>query len=136
MVHQCLLSGPVSTLIDSVIDAFPASAAFDVISDSLSSSDAERKEAIQKGKAVFGFTLKNKEGKEESWYIDLKDTGKVSKEAPKKADGMATSQEVQAWRFHSADLGDWQSLFRSPTTTLGSLCLARPMRKSCSCRAS
>jgi hypothetical protein len=69
------------------IDAFPASAAFDIISDSLSSSDAERKEAIQKGKAVFGFTLKNKEGKEESWYIDLKDTGKVSKEAPKKADG-------------------------------------------------
>jgi len=59
-----------------------------VISDSLSSSDAERKEAIQKGKAVFGFTLKNKEGEEDTWYIDLKDTGKVSKEAPKKADGM------------------------------------------------
>jgi SCP-2 sterol transfer family len=87
-----------------MIDAFPASAAFDVISDSLSSSDAERKEAIQKGKAIFGFTLKNKEGKEDSWYIDLKDTGEVSKEAPKKADGMATSQEVQAWRFKSADL--------------------------------
>lgn len=54
----------------------------------MSSSDAERKEAIQKGKAVFGFTLKNKEGQEESWYIDLKDTGKVSKEPPKNADGM------------------------------------------------
>lgn len=67
-------------------DAFPASAAFDLISDSLSSSDIERKEAIQKGKAVFGFTLKNKNGEEDSWYIDLKDTGKVSKQAPKKAD--------------------------------------------------
>ncbi len=71
----------------SALDAFPSSAAFDVISDSLSSSDAERNEAIQKGKAVFGFTLKNKDGKENSWYIDLKDTGKVSKDAPKKADG-------------------------------------------------
>ncbi|ERF69083.1 hypothetical protein EPUS_01039 [Endocarpon pusillum Z07020] len=67
-------------------DAFPSSAAFDLISDSLSSSDAERKEAIQKGKAVLGFTLKNKEGKEDSWYIDLKDTGKVSKDVPKKVD--------------------------------------------------
>lgn len=59
-----------------------------MINDSLSSSDAERKEAIQKGKAIFGFTLKNKKGEEDSWYIDLKDTGKVSKEPPKKADGM------------------------------------------------
>jgi len=64
-----------------------------LIRDSLASSDTERKEAIQNGKAVFGFTLKNKEGKEESWYIDLKDTGKVSKEAPKKADGMAAHSE-------------------------------------------
>ncbi|ERF69084.1 hypothetical protein EPUS_01040 [Endocarpon pusillum Z07020] len=71
-------------------DAFPSSAAFDLISDSLSSSDAERKEAIQKGKAVLGFTLKNKEGKEDSWYIDLKDTGKVSKDVPKKVDGRLT----------------------------------------------
>jgi SCP-2 sterol transfer family len=58
-----------------------------MINDSLSSSDAERKEAIQKGKGIFGFTLKNKDGKEDSWYIDLKEAGKVTKEAPKKADG-------------------------------------------------
>lgn len=77
-------------LIRTWIDSFPASAAFDVISDSLSSSEAERKDVIQKGKAIFGFTLKNKEGQEDSWYIDLKDTGSVSKTAPKKVDGMNT----------------------------------------------
>ena len=88
MVHRSLTPAPVPTLTTSIIDNFPASAAFDIISDSLSSSDVERKEAIQKGKAIFAFTLKNKEGKEDSWYIDLKDTGKVSKQAPKKADGM------------------------------------------------
>lgn len=92
-------------------DAFPASAAFDVISDSLSSSDAERKEAIQKGKAVFGFTLKNKEGKEDTWYIDLKDTGKVSKEAPKKADGTTIFQEYRRSRRRMLTRVDYSHTF-------------------------
>jgi len=57
---------------------FPSSAAFDEISRSLSSSPADRKDAIKKGAAIFAFTLKNS-GKEESWYIDLKETGTVGK---------------------------------------------------------
>lgn len=70
-------------------DAFPASAAFDLISDSFKSNESERKNAVQKAKAVFAFTLKNKDGQEDSWYIDLKETGEVTKQAPKKADGVS-----------------------------------------------
>ena len=62
-------------------DAFPASAAFDEIARSLSSSDADRKDAIKKGGAIFSFTLKNTAGDTESWYIDLKETGTVGKGA-------------------------------------------------------
>ncbi|CAA9967102.1 hypothetical protein PTNB73_10382 [Pyrenophora teres f. teres] len=58
-------------------DAFPSSAAFDAISQSLS-SDADRKDAIKQANAIFAFTLKNN-GAQESWYIDLKETGTVGK---------------------------------------------------------
>ncbi|KJZ79630.1 hypothetical protein HIM_01099 [Hirsutella minnesotensis 3608] len=58
-------------------DKFPSSAAFDAISQALSASDADRKDAIKQANAVFAFTLKNKAGETESWHIDLKETGKV-----------------------------------------------------------
>lgn len=62
-----------------ITDAFPSSAAFDAISSVLS-SDADRKAAIkQAGGAIFAFTLKNPAGATESWYLDLKDSGKVGK---------------------------------------------------------
>merc|ERR1711939_957258 len=60
-------------------DAFPSSAAFDTINDTLKSSDAERKDAIKQVNAVFAFTLKNKAGETESWHIDLKNKGEVGK---------------------------------------------------------
>jgi putative sterol carrier protein len=62
-----------------MLDDFPSSAAFDEISRALSASDADRKDAVKNGKAIFAFTLKNKAGTQESWYIDLKDTGTVGK---------------------------------------------------------
>jgi len=65
--------------------SFPSSEAFDAINDALQSSDAERKDAIKNGNAVFAFTLKNKAGETESWYIDLKDKGVVAKGLPEKA---------------------------------------------------
>jgi putative sterol carrier protein len=64
-----------------VPDAFPASAAFDEIARSLSGSDADRKDAVKKGGAIFAFTLKNGAGDTDSWYIDLKETGTVGKGA-------------------------------------------------------
>lgn len=71
-------------------DEFPSSAAFDVINSALQSDDAERKDAISKAKAVVAFNLKNSSGKEEAWYLDLKEKGVVGKgAAPEggKADG-------------------------------------------------
>lgn len=74
---------------------FPSSAAFDAINSAFS-DDAERKDAVKKGGAIFAFTLKNANGAQESWHIDLKETGKVGKgTAPegKKANGeIAPSQ--------------------------------------------
>ncbi|KAK4958681.1 hypothetical protein LTR66_013122 [Elasticomyces elasticus] len=59
-------------------DAYPSSAAFDLIRDSLS-SDAERKDAIKKGGAIFAFTLKKSKDEQESWFIDLQETGTVGR---------------------------------------------------------
>ncbi|KAL6708899.1 hypothetical protein ACN47E_002306 [Coniothyrium glycines] len=63
------------------LDAFPSSAAFDEISRALSASPADRKDALKKGGAIFAFTLKNPAGEQESWYIDLKDSGTVGRGA-------------------------------------------------------
>ncbi|RAL07411.1 SCP2 sterol-binding domain-containing protein [Aspergillus homomorphus CBS 101889] len=60
-------------------DAFPSSAAFDAIHSALQSDAGERKEAIDKAKAVVSFNIKNSKGEEESWHLDLKDKGVVGK---------------------------------------------------------
>ncbi|KAI2795226.1 Fatty acid-binding protein [Penicillium oxalicum] len=62
-------------------DSFPASAAFDVINQALQSDDAERKDAINKAKAIVSFNLKNEKGEEASWYLDLKNKGEVGQGA-------------------------------------------------------
>jgi hypothetical protein len=61
-----------------------------VINAALQSDAAERKDAVDKAKAVVSFNLKNEKGEEQSWYLDLKDKGVVGKgAAPQggKADG-------------------------------------------------
>jgi hypothetical protein len=70
-------------------DAFPSSEAFETINAALQASDAERKDAIKQGNAVFAFTLKNKAGETESWHIDLKNKGEVGKGLGDKPTGMA-----------------------------------------------
>ncbi|KAI9932676.1 hypothetical protein ASPWEDRAFT_33592 [Aspergillus wentii DTO 134E9] len=62
-------------------DAFPSSAAFDVINATLQADEAERKDAIKKANAVVAFNLKNADGKEEAWHLDLKKDGVVAKGA-------------------------------------------------------
>ncbi|OOG00515.1 hypothetical protein ASPCADRAFT_202375 [Aspergillus carbonarius ITEM 5010] len=63
-------------------DAFPSSAAFDAINATLQADAAERKDAIDKAKAVIAFNIKNAQNKEESWYLDLKEKGVVGQGAP------------------------------------------------------
>ncbi|KAG8906829.1 hypothetical protein FRB99_006004 [Tulasnella sp. 403] len=45
-------------------------------------SEREKKAEIQKSKAIFEILLKNKDGKEQSWVIDLKNNGNVTKGKP------------------------------------------------------
>jgi len=64
---------------------FPSSAAFDDISNVLSSDEAARKEAIQNAKGLFAFTIK--QGSEtKSWHIDLKSKGTVGEGLGEKPD--------------------------------------------------
>lgn len=59
--------------------AFPASEAFELIASALKADPAERKNAMKQANSIFAFTLKNKAGETESWNIDLKTKGEVSK---------------------------------------------------------
>ncbi|KAI4753458.1 hypothetical protein E4T52_08315 [Aureobasidium sp. EXF-3400] len=73
--HRRLVQGHTDT---TLIAKFPSSAAFDAINAALTSS-SEREDAIKKGGAIFAFTLKNSTGAQESWHIDLKESGKAGK---------------------------------------------------------
>jgi hypothetical protein len=61
-----------------------------VINQTLQSNDADRKDAVDKAKAIVAFNLKNSKGEEKSWYLDLKNKGEVGEGAAPaggKADG-------------------------------------------------
>ncbi|GAA5948859.1 hypothetical protein JCM3765_003931 [Sporobolomyces pararoseus] len=68
--------------------AFPASKLFDQINDGINQMDEkEKKDNMKKVNGIFEMRLKNKEGKESTWTIDLKKEGKVYKgNAKPKAD--------------------------------------------------
>lgn len=71
---------------DLAADGFNSSTLFQELGDGLK-DDAIKKKAISGVKAVIVITLKNKEGKEQSWVLDLKKEGKVSKaDTPPKSD--------------------------------------------------
>ncbi|CAP72771.1 uncharacterized protein PODANS_2_1990 [Podospora anserina S mat+] len=79
-------------------DKFPSSAAFDAINQAISASDADRKEAIKAGNAVFAFVLKNKAGETDEWHIDLKNKGAVGKGLGEKPTGMFTPEKNKNWK--------------------------------------
>lgn len=59
-------------------DGFKASSLFEELAEGLK-DDAIRKKAITGVKAVIVITLKSKEGKDQSWVLDLKKDGTVEK---------------------------------------------------------
>lgn len=76
-------------LLTGLTDAFPSSEAFDAIAAALS-DPKEKKDAVKQGNAIFAFNLKNAQGQEKAWHLDLKESGNVGEGlAPsgKKADG-------------------------------------------------
>jgi hypothetical protein len=74
---------------------FPSSAAFDAINEALNASEADKKDALKQGNAVFAFTLKNAAGETESWHIDLKEKGTVGKGLGQKPNGERCS--ISQW---------------------------------------
>lgn len=77
-----------------MIEKFPSSAAFQTINEALNASEADKKDAIKQGNGVYAFTLKNTAGETESWHIDLKNEGKVSKGLGEKPDGMLHQRRI------------------------------------------
>lgn len=53
----------------------------------LTGSEADKKQAMDMGKGVYAFTLKNTAGETDSWHIDLKNKGAVGKGLGDKPDG-------------------------------------------------
>ncbi|EZF68856.1 hypothetical protein H105_08639 [Trichophyton soudanense CBS 452.61] len=62
-------------------DAFPSSAAFDLINETLAANPKEREAAIKAAQGIFAFTLTNEAGATESWYLDFKKDGVACKGA-------------------------------------------------------
>merc|ERR1711915_1152536 len=88
-------------------DAWPSSAGFDLIADALK-DDAQKQDAIKKGGNIFAFTLKNDQGKEESWHIDLKETGTVGKGLAPKGKKPGVTLVLSDVEFAKAHLGQGQ----------------------------
>ncbi|OBA19873.1 sterol-binding-like protein [Metschnikowia bicuspidata var. bicuspidata NRRL YB-4993] len=59
-------------------DGFNASSLFQELNDGLK-DEAAKKKAIAGVKAVIVITLKNKEGKDQSWVLNLKNEGSIKK---------------------------------------------------------
>jgi len=68
------------TMSDLNVDGFKTSAILTAIGDAFESfSEAEKKQQIKKTNGIFELRVKNEEGKEAVWTIDLKKTGTVYK---------------------------------------------------------
>lgn len=57
------------------------------MNQALQASEADKKQAMDMGKGIYAFTLKNAAGDTDSWHIDLKNEGKVAKGTGDKPDG-------------------------------------------------
>lgn len=66
------------------------------MNSALQSSDADRKQAIDMGKGIYAFTLKNAAGETDSWHLDLKNEGKVGKGVGEKPDGKSSRAAAAA----------------------------------------
>jgi len=59
------------------VDGYKSSAIFEQLKINITDNEAKKKETIKKVKAIFEFNIKNNEGKEQIWTLDLKKDGTV-----------------------------------------------------------
>merc|ERR1712137_1291926 len=81
----------------------------------LSASETDRKDALKTGNAIFAFNIENKDGKQEAWHLDLKESGTVGKGAApegKKADVTLTLPDEEFGKLVQGE-ANAQKLFMS-----------------------
>ncbi|CAD6585658.1 MAG: hypothetical protein TREMPRED_004191 [Tremellales sp. Tagirdzhanova-0007] len=72
---------------DIKVEGFKSSDALSALGGLLDNmSESDKKDQIKKTNGLFQLNVKNSEGKETTWVVDLKNEGKVSKGAAKKPD--------------------------------------------------
>lgn len=69
------------------------------MNSALQSSEADKKQAMDMGKGIYAFTLKNAAGETDSWHIDLKNEGKVAKGTGDKPDGTFALKKNTSYLF-------------------------------------
>jgi hypothetical protein len=68
------------------LDVFPSSVVFDSLNKALENKEV-RDECLAMAKTVFAIEIQNEKGIKDRWYIDCRQSGKVSKSATPKPDG-------------------------------------------------
>ncbi|ORY06828.1 sterol-binding-like protein, partial [Basidiobolus meristosporus CBS 931.73] len=112
-----------------VVDGFQASNVFKQIEAGMkASSPQQRKDNVQKVKGVFQIDIKNAEGKQQSWTLDMKNgEGSLSLGAikpPKKADVVITVNDQDFVDMSSGKLNGQKAFMQGKLKFKGSMMLA------------
>ncbi|KAG8757243.1 hypothetical protein FRC14_002241 [Serendipita sp. 396] len=111
---------------DLKVDGFKSSEHLDAIAKAVSCmSDAEKQAQIKKVNGVFQFQIKNAEGKEENWTIDLKKEGTIYKGPAKgKADVTIILSDETFVQLAEGKLDGQKAFMTGKLKTKGNMMLA------------
>ncbi|KAG8830017.1 hypothetical protein FRC17_005586 [Serendipita sp. 399] len=111
---------------DIKVDGFQSSVHLAAIAEAVACmSDAEKKSQMQKVNGVFQFQIKNAEGKEENWTIDLKKDGTIYKGPAKgKADVTIIVSDETFVQLAEGKLDGQKAFMTGKLKTKGNMMLA------------